>query len=82
MAEWTNKQWGALIGGLALFLVFLIGLEQTAVVALFAVAGYFVGKYLDGEIDPEDIRACAQGRGQGRDQRQAEGYPVGSRGLR
>jgi len=80
MAEWTNKQWGALIGGLALFLVFLIGLEQTAVVALFAVAGYFVGKYLDGEIDPEDIRA--QGRGQDRDQRQPEGYPVGSRGLR
>ncbi|MDP9411316.1 MAG: hypothetical protein M3P70_12645 [Actinomycetota bacterium] len=29
---------------------------------LFGVIGYFIGKYLDGEIDPEDLRARAQGR--------------------
>jgi hypothetical protein len=67
MATWTNKQWWALIAGLAAYLVFLIGFEETAVVALFAIAGYFVGKYLDGEIDLEVVRARAQGRARGRD---------------
>ena len=62
MNTWTNKHWGALIGALVLFSMFLIGFEETLVVVLFGVIGYFVGKYLDGEIDPEDIRARAQGR--------------------
>ncbi len=62
MAAWTNKQWGAVIGALVLFSMFLIGFEQTLVVVLFGVIGYVIGKYLDGEIDTEDIRARAQGR--------------------
>jgi uncharacterized membrane protein len=62
MAAWTNKQWGAVIGALVLFSMFLIGFEQTLVVVLFGIIGYVIGKYLDGEIDPEDIRARAQGR--------------------
>jgi uncharacterized membrane protein len=62
MATWTNKHWGALFGSLVLFSMFLIGFEETLVVVLFGVLGYFVGKYLDGEIDPEDLRARAQGR--------------------
>jgi uncharacterized membrane protein len=45
--------------------MFLIGFEETLVVVLFGVIGYFIGKYLDGEIDPEDIRARAQGRRSG-----------------
>jgi uncharacterized membrane protein len=62
MATWTNKQWGAVIGALVLFSMYLIGFTQTLVVVLFGIVGYFIGKYLDGEIDPEDIRARAQGR--------------------
>ena len=62
MAAWTNKQWGAVIGALVLFSMFVIGFEQTLVVVLFGVIGYVIGKYLDGEIDTEDIRARAQGR--------------------
>ena len=62
MATWTNKQWGALIAGLVVFLIALIGVGEAALVVVFAIAGYFVGKYLDGEIDTEDIRARAQGR--------------------
>jgi uncharacterized protein YcfJ len=62
LATWTNKQWGALIGGLVIFLIALIGPGPTAVVVIFAVLGYFVGKFLDGELDLEDIRARAQGR--------------------
>ena len=62
MATWTNKQWGALIAGLVVFLIALIGVGEAALVVVFAVAGYFIGKYLDGEIDTEDIRARAQGR--------------------
>jgi uncharacterized protein YcfJ len=62
MATWTNKHWGALIAGVVVFLIFLIGLGEAAVVVLFAILGYFIGKYLDGELDTEDLRARAQGR--------------------
>jgi uncharacterized membrane protein len=62
MATWTNKQWGALIAGLVVFLIALVGVGEAALVVVFAIIGYFVGKYLDGEIDTEDIRARAQGR--------------------
>jgi hypothetical protein len=62
MATWTNKQWGALIAGVVVFLVFLLGLGEAAVVVLFAILGYFIGKFLDGELDTEDLRARAQGR--------------------
>jgi uncharacterized membrane protein len=62
MATWTNKQWGALIAGLVVFLIALIGVGEAALVVVFAIIGYFVGKYLDGEIDTEDIRARAQGQ--------------------
>jgi uncharacterized membrane protein len=62
MITWTNKQWGALIGALVVFCVALIGLGATALVVLFGVAGYFVGKFLDGELDVEDIRDRAQNR--------------------
>jgi uncharacterized membrane protein len=62
MATWTNKQWGALIAGLVVFLIALIGVGEAALVVVFAIIGYFVGKYLDGEIDPDDLRTRAQGR--------------------
>lgn len=62
MATWTNKQWGAVIGALVVFAMFLIGFDKALVVVLFGIIGYFIGKYLDGEIDTEDIRARAQGR--------------------
>lgn len=65
MATWTNKQWGALIGGLLVFLIALIGLGATALVVLVAIVGYFIGMFLDGEIDVEDIQARAQGRRSG-----------------
>ena len=62
MTTWTNKHWGALIGGLVVFLIALIGVGEAALVVIFAIIGYFIGKYLDGELDAEDIRARAQGR--------------------
>jgi uncharacterized membrane protein len=62
MATWTSKHWGAFIGALVLFAMFEIGFEETIVVVLFGILGYFIGKFLDGELDIEDIRARAQGR--------------------
>ncbi len=62
MATWTNKQWGALIGGLIVFLIAVFGIGVAALVVLFAVIGYFVGMFLDGELTVEDIQARAQGR--------------------
>jgi hypothetical protein len=44
------------------FSIALIGLGATALVVLFGVAGYFVGKFLDGELDVEDVRERAQRR--------------------
>ncbi len=65
MATWTNKQWGALIGGVLIFLIAVYGIGVAALVVLFAIIGYFIGKFLDGELDVEDIRDRAQGRGNG-----------------
>jgi uncharacterized membrane protein len=62
MATWTNKHWGAMIGALVVFCIALVGFGETALVVLFGVIGYFVGKFLDGELDVEDIRNRAQGR--------------------
>lgn len=65
MATWTNKQWGAVIGGIVIFLVAVYGIGVAALVVLGAIIGYFVGKFLDGEIDVEDVQARAQGRRSG-----------------
>lgn len=62
MTTWTNKHWGAVIGGLVVLLIAIVGVGTTALVVLFAIIGYFIGKFLDGEVDLEDIRARAQGR--------------------
>ncbi len=62
MATWTNKQWGAVIGVLLVFLVTVIGWGPTALAVLLGIIGYFIGKFLDGEVDLEDLRARAQGR--------------------
>ena len=62
MATWTYKHWGALIGALVAFSIALVGFGETIFVVIVGVICYFIGKYLDGEIDPEDIRARAQGR--------------------
>ncbi len=66
MINWTNKQWGALIGAVATFLIIVIGLDKTALVALIGVLGYLVGKFLDGDFDIEDIRERSQRRRQPR----------------
>jgi hypothetical protein len=62
MVTWTNKHWGALIGAAVLLIIAWLGLGAAALVVLGGVIGYFVGKFLDGEIDVEDVRERAQGR--------------------
>ena len=65
MVTWTSKHWGALIGALVLFAMFEIGFEETIIVVLFGILGYFIGKFLDGEFDIADIRARDPGRRRG-----------------
>jgi uncharacterized membrane protein len=62
MTTWTNKHYGAIIGFVLIFSMFVIGFEETILAAVIAVVGYFIGKFLDGELDVEDVRARAQGR--------------------
>jgi membrane protein YqaA with SNARE-associated domain len=62
MVTWTNKHWGALIGATILLVIAWLGLGAAALVVLGGVIGYFIGKFLDGEIDVEDVRERAQGR--------------------
>jgi membrane protein YqaA with SNARE-associated domain len=50
------------IGGILLFLIAVWGIGVAALVVLGAIVGYFIGKFLDGEIDTEDLQARAQGR--------------------
>ncbi len=66
MINWTYKQWGAVIGALVMFSIAVVGIGETALVVLFGVAGYFIGKFLDGELDVEDVRMRAQRRRQPR----------------
>src|SRR5215211_6812975 len=47
MATWTNKQWGALIAGLVVFLIALLGVGEAALVVIFAIIGYLPGACLD-----------------------------------
>ncbi len=62
MVTWTNKHWGALIGAAVLLIIVWLGLGAAALVVIGGVIGYFIGKFLDGEIDVEDVRERAQGR--------------------
>ena len=62
MVTWTNKHWGALIGAAVLLVITWLVLGAAALVVLGGVIGYFIGKFLDGEIDVEDVRERAQGR--------------------
>jgi len=62
MVTWTNKHWGALIGAAVLLVITWLGLGAAALVVLGGVIGYFIGEFLDGEIDVEDVRERAQGR--------------------
>jgi len=66
MINWTNKHWGAVIGALVMFSIALIGIADTALVVLVGVVGYFVGKFLDGDLDLEDLRERFQRRRQPR----------------
>lgn len=63
MVTWTNKHWGALIGALLLLVITWLGLGAAALVVLGGVVGYFVGSFLDGELDVSDIQRRAQRRG-------------------
>ena len=63
MVTWTNKHWGALIGALLLLVITWLGLGAAALVVLGGLVGYFVGSFLDGELDLSDIQRRAQRRG-------------------
>lgn len=64
MVNWTNKQWGAVIGVILVLAVALVGAGITALAVLAGIAGYFVGKFLDGELDLEEIQNRVRGRTQ------------------
>lgn len=75
MHVWTNKQWGALIGFLVIFSIGLVGVGITALAVLAAILGYFVGKFLDGELSLQEIQDRAQGRTRYPEQGQAPRPP-------
>jgi uncharacterized protein YcfJ len=63
MVTWTNKQWGAVIGAVVLLVIAWLGVGAAALVVLGGVVGYFVGSFLDGELDLSDIQRRAQRKG-------------------
>lgn len=63
MDTWTNKQRGAVIGAAILLIIAWLGVGAAALVILGGVIGYFVGSFLDGELDLSDIQRRAQRRG-------------------
>jgi uncharacterized protein YcfJ len=63
MVTWTNKHWGALIGAAILLVIAWLGFSAAALVILGGLAGYFIGSFLDGELDLSDVQRRAQRRG-------------------
>lgn len=61
--NWSFKQWGALVGGILVFLIIFLGFGSAALIAAGAIIGYFIGQFLDGDLDLEEVRNRAQGRG-------------------
>lgn len=51
-----------MIGVLLVVLTAWLGLGVAALAVVFGAVGFFVGKFLDGELDVEELRARAQGR--------------------
>jgi uncharacterized membrane protein len=62
MITLNYKVLGAIIGALVVFFLFEIGFEETIVVLIFAVIGYFVGSFISGEFDIEDVQRRIQRR--------------------
>lgn len=58
----TSRHWGAIIGVALIVLIATVGAGFTALAIIAGVIGYFAGKFVDGEISPEEIRDRAQGR--------------------
>jgi uncharacterized protein YcfJ len=58
---WTFKQWGAVIGGLVVFLIIWLGFGSAALIVAGAIIGYFIGQFLDGELDLSDLQQRARG---------------------
>ena len=63
MVTWTNKHWGGLIGAVVLLVIAWLGFGAAALVVIGGVVGYFIGSFLDGELDVSDIQRRAQRRG-------------------
>jgi uncharacterized protein YcfJ len=63
MVTWTNKQWGAVIGAVVLLVIAWLGFGAAALVVLGGIVGYFVGSFLDGELDVSEIQRRTQRRG-------------------
>lgn len=51
-----------MIGFLVIFSAALVGVGITALAVLAGIVGYFVGKFLDGELNLQEIQDRAQGR--------------------
>lgn len=62
MLAWTYKNWGALIGVLLVIITAWLGIGVAALAVIGGIVGYFIGKFLDGELDPNDVQAWAQRR--------------------
>ncbi|MDX6380097.1 MAG: hypothetical protein QOI57_1121 [Rubrobacteraceae bacterium] len=62
MVTWTNKQWGAVIGAVVLLVIVWLGISAAALVILGGIVGYFIGSFLDGELDLSDVQRRAQRR--------------------
>ena len=62
----SYAQWGAIIGVLLVFITAVQNIGVTALVVIFGALGYFIGRFLDGDLDLSQIQQRAQGRTQRR----------------
>ena len=59
--ELSMKQVGAFVGAAFVLIAVVFGLGAAALVTLGGIVCYFVGRFLDGELDLEEIQRRARG---------------------
>jgi uncharacterized membrane protein len=62
LTDWSYKHWGALVGAILVILGVTLGPGITAIIILFSLGGYLVGRFLDGELDLQELQERVQQR--------------------
>ncbi|WP_273844067.1 hypothetical protein [Rubrobacter calidifluminis] len=62
MSSFSYREWGAIIGVGLVIVGSTLGVGITVVAIILGIVGYLVGRFLEGELDVEEIQERVRGR--------------------